>query len=290
MIKISIITVTLNSIQFLPDALESIRMQSYSNIEYIVIDGGSTDGTIDVLRKTNLVSHFVSEKDEGIYDALNKGIRMATGDVIGILHSSDLFASNQTLQNIRDVFASNTLSSGEQKRIDVVYGDLVYVDAEDTDTITRSWVSQAFKPKLINRGWMPPHPTVFIRSEIFKKHGLYDLKYKIAADYDYLIRLFNDNNLTTYYLPKVITKMRVGGISNNGINNLVCKSKEDYKIIRNHKISLPLWVLFLKNISKIPQLAFNKTITNRLRNAGRQLEPGIPNTLRSLAFQDQAST
>jgi len=246
--------VTLNSIKFLADALESIRQQTYANIEYIVIDGGSTDGTIDVLRKTRLVSHFVSEKDKGIYDALNKGIKMATGDVIGILHSNDMFATTHTLQNIRDVFASSTLTTGEHKRIDVVYGDLVYVEAEDTNNIIRNWESQSFQPKLINRGWMPPHPSVFIRKEVYQKHGFYDLSYKIAADYDYLIRVFKDNNLTTYYLPKVITKMRKGGISNNGIKNLICKSKEDYKIIKYHKMSFPLWVLLLKNISKLPQL------------------------------------
>jgi len=271
MIKISIITVTYNSIQYLAETIQSMRDQTYLNVEYIVIDGGSTDGTLKYLYESKQFDQIVSEKDGGIYDALNKGLKLASGDIIGILHSNDLFASDQTLQEIRNAF-----SSGKKK--DIVYGDLDYTEADNTNHILRSWVSQSFKPGLIQRGWMAPHPTLFIRREVYEKHGFYNIKYKISADYDYMIRLFQDVMLTTFYLPKVLSKMRKGGVSNTGINNLITKSKEDYLIIKHHKISFPLWVLFLKNITKLPQLFLRNqnNIKSNLQTNHSQTYSNIP--------------
>ena len=254
--KISIITATYNSIQHLPDVIKIIRQQPFPNIEYIVIDGGSTDGTIEYLRQSNLISQLISEPDKGIYDALNKGIQLATGDIIGFLHSDDILASDQTLQNISHVFATASPITG--KKPDVVYGDLVFVEQQDTSKIVRYWKSQPFKHQLLQRGWMPPHPTVFMLREVYEKHGFFNINLKCSADYDYILRVFRDKTLTISYLPEVITKMRMGGISTGGIRNLLNKRKEDYWVLKNNKMPFPLWILLAKNVSKITQLIFKK--------------------------------
>ena len=254
--KISLITATYNSIQHLPDVINSIQQQSFLNIEYIVIDGGSTDGTIEYLREINLITQLVSEPDKGIYDALNKGIQLATGDIIGFLHSDDLLASTQTLESIANVFATTSPITG--RKPDVVYGDLVFVEQHDTNKIVRFWKSQPFKPHLLQRGWMPPHPTVFMRRELYEKHGLFNINLKCSADYDYILRVFQDKTLTISYLPEVITKMRMGGMSTGGMRNLFNKKKEDYWVLKNNKMPFPLWILFAKSVSKIPQLIFRK--------------------------------
>ena len=254
--KISIITATYDSIQHLPDVISCIGQQTYPNIEYIVIDGGSTDGTVEYLKQSKLVSQIISEPDKGIYDALNKGIQLATGEIIGFLHSDDVLASPQTLENIAKVFL--TVSPATGKMPDVVHGDLVFVDQNNTNKIVRYWKSQSFKPGLLERGWMPPHPTIFIRKEVYEKYGFFNINLKCAADYDYILRVFQDKTLTITYLPEVITKMRMGGMSTGGFKNLINKKKEDYWVLKNNKMPYPLWILLAKNVSKIPQLFFRK--------------------------------
>ncbi|MFA5329313.1 MAG: glycosyltransferase family 2 protein [Prolixibacteraceae bacterium] len=282
--KISIITATYNSLQHLPDVINSIGEQTYANIEYIVIDGGSTDGTVEQLKQSNLVSQIITEPDQGIYDALNKGIKMATGDIIGFLHSDDLFSSSETLQHIVDAFSTSSqkiqnsafsLPSGEMSGVrheggrterhgggrevaSVVYGDLVFVDPHATNKVVRYWKSQPFKPELLKQGWMPPHPTVFMRREVYQKHGLFNINLKCAADYDYILRVFQDPTLKIVYLPEVITKMRMGGMSTGGFKNLINKKREDYWVLKKNKMPFPLWILLAKNVSKIPQLFFRK--------------------------------
>lgn len=255
--KISLITATYNSIQHLPTVLDSIHQQTYPNIEFIVIDGGSTDNTVEYLKQSKLQIQIVSEPDRGIYDALNKGIQMATGDIIGFLHSDDLFASTQIIENIARAFTIPS-KSGKEGTPDIVYGDLVFVDQQDTSKMVRYWKSQPFKPILIQRGWMPPHPTVFMRREVYEKHGLFNLNLKCAADYEYILRVFRDPTLTIAYLPEVITKMRMGGMSTGGLKNLINKMKEDYWVLKNNQMPYPLLILFAKNFSKIPQLIFRK--------------------------------
>lgn len=283
--KVSIITATYNSIQHLPDVIESIRQQTYPNIEYIVIDGGSTDGTVEYLKQSNLVSQIISEPDNGIYDALNKGIQLATGDIIGFLHSDDILASPQTLENIVRAFSTTSQVGKEddsltgnddwtnlpptggikgglygrgQEGTSVVFGDLVFVEQQDTNKIVRYWKSQSFKPDLLQRGWMPPHPTIFMRHEVYAKHGLFNINLKCSADYDYILRVFQDQSLTITYLPEVITKMRMGGMSTGGLKQLINKKKEDYWVLKHNKMPFPLWILLAKNFSKIPQLIFKK--------------------------------
>lgn len=244
MMKISIITATYNSVDTLPSCFKSIEKQTF-DIEYVVVDGNSKDGTLQLIKQANIINKYISEPDDGIYDALNKGLEIASGDIIGFLHSDDLFASNDIIENIYLTF--------ERTCADIVYGDLEYVDKSNTNKVIRKWESRTFKMELLKRGWMPAHPTVFIKRDVYKKHGVFDLNFKIAADYDLMLRIFSDSSLKFAYLPKVVTKMRVGGESNKSFKNILLKSIEDYKVLRKNKIKYPLLALMCKIISKIPQ-------------------------------------
>lgn len=247
MVKISIITATYNSQKHLPGALKSLSLQRYPHVEHIVIDGASKDKTLACLQENGKVDQLLSEPDNGLYDALNKGIKLATGDVIGFLHSDDRFASEWTLQHIADLFSENP-------ELDMVYGDLVYVHNGNHNRVVRCWKSCDFTPRLLQRGWMPPHPTVFVRKEVYRKHGFFDCRYRISADYDQLLRILRDESLHLSYLPEVITLMQKGGESTGKMGNLIRKTGEDYLVIRNHNFSFPLWVLIMKNFSKLVQL------------------------------------
>ena len=244
--KVSIITATYNSSKNISTAISSISNQDYSNIEWIVIDGNSSDKTVELI-KNNFKGDLklISEKDAGIYDALNKGVQTATGNIIGFVHSDDFLASENILSKISSIF--------NNEDVDGIYGDLKYVDKEDTSKVIRYWKSQSFKPELLGKGWMPAHPTLFLRKEVYQKYGLFNLDYKIAADYDFLLRIFRDKSLKFYYLPEVITKMRLGGASNSSIKNMLKKSGEDYQALKKNNIKNPLKALILKNLSKVSQ-------------------------------------
>ncbi len=230
--KVSIITATYNSEASIASALKSIEKQDYEYIEWIIIDGSSKDKTLVIIKNGYSGSlKIVSEKDKGIYDALNKGVGMASGDIIGFLHSDDLFAFRNIISQIASVF--------NQSQVDGVYGDLQYVDKEDTAKVIRFWKSEPFKPQLLDRGWMPAHPSLFLRKEVYKKHGLFNLDYNIAADYDLMLRIFSDKSLKFHYLPKVVTKMRVGGASNRSLKNIKLKSTEDLKALKANGIKKP---------------------------------------------------
>ena len=243
--KISLITVTYNCEDTLSDTFDSVRSQKCEQLEYIVIDGGSSDSTVDIIKQNeDIISFWESEADEGIYDAMNKGLRRATGDVIGFLHSDDMFFSGNTLKSIIEV--------AEDKRPDVIYGNLEYVNAKSTDKVVRRWNSRDFKESLLKQGWMPPHPTLYIRKQVVEETGFFDTSFRIAADYDYILRLFSRKGLKTHYMPKVIVKMRLGGESNKSISNIIRKSKEDIRALRKNKVG-GLFTLIGKNLSKIPQ-------------------------------------
>ncbi len=243
--KISLITVTYNCEETLSDTFDSVRSQNCEQLEYIVIDGGSSDSTVDIIKQNeDIISYWESEADEGIYDAMNKGLRRATGDVIGFLHSDDMFFSGNTLKSIIEV--------AEDESPDVIYGDLEYVNAKYTDKVIRRWNSCDFKGSLLKKGWMPPHPTLYIRKQIVEETGFFDTSFRIAADYDYILRLFTRKGLKTHYLPKVIVKMRLGGESNKSVSNIIRKSKEDVRALRKNKVG-GLFTLIGKNLSKIPQ-------------------------------------
>jgi len=253
----SIITATYNSAETIQETIESVLSQNDCDIEYVVVDGQSNDGTLEIIKKNesrfNGRMRWFSEPDRGIYDALNKGIRLATGDIIGMLHSDDVFASSSVINAIQEVF--------EKTNADVVYGDLVYVDQKNPEKVLRYWRSQPFHSALLLRGWMPAHPTVFMKKEIYEQHGGFDLSFSISADYDFLLRVFQDDSLHSVYLAQVITKMRVGGTSNKTIRNIVIKSKEDYRALRKNGFSHTGWILAMKNFSKITQFFRTKTLS-----------------------------
>lgn len=243
--KISIITVTYNSAQTLEDSINSLNSQDYSDIEHIIIDGASTDSTLRIIEKyKHRVSIFLSEKDNGIYDALNKGIALATGDIVGFLHSDDLFADDGVLSQIATEFSKNN--------IDAVYGDLNYVSRFDTTKTIRRWVSGTSKRYKFRNGWMPPHPTFYMKREHYLSLGSFDLKYSISADYESIIRYLWKNNLCATYIPKVFINMRVGGESNRSLANIWKKTKEDINVMIKYGIN-PIRGIIFKNLSKISQ-------------------------------------
>ncbi|KML18772.1 glycosyltransferase family 2 protein [Enterobacter quasiroggenkampii] len=243
--KVSIITATYNSVATISDTLLSLDAQTYDNIEYIIIDGASRDSTIELIHNTSRrVTKIISEPDKGIYDALNKGIQAATGDIIGFLHSDDLLAYPDVITDVVSKFKEN--------QCDAVYGDLEYVSKDNVNNVVRRWNSGVFKRFKMQLGWMPPHPSFYMKRELYLKWGMFNLQYKISADYDSLVRYLWVNSASVSYLPKVLTKMRVGGMSNRSFSNIVQKSKEDIKVMRNNGLLWPI-VLVCKNFSKLPQ-------------------------------------
>ena len=246
-LKVSLITATYNSVKTFEMCANSVLNQTYSNIEYIIVDGQSDDGTIELL-KSMAITHeninWISEADKGIYDALNKGLSQATGDIVGFVHSDDVLASDTILTEIADDF--------ENKSLDGVYGDLEYVAKENSNSVIRHWKSKPFHPNLLNKGWMPAHPTLFLKRDVYEKYGDFDLSYNIAADYDFMLRILKDQTLKFSYLPEVITKMRVGGASNRSIKNIIQKTREDYTAVKSNQVGGLITVL-RKNTSKIKQ-------------------------------------
>jgi glycosyltransferase len=244
-LKISIISVCYNSSKTILDTIRSVNSQSYPNIEHVFIDGLSSDNTLEIIRSNSEITNLIiSEEDDGLYDAINKGVLNATGDIIALLHSDDIFSSSEII--------SDLIAKINNEDLDGVYGDLQYVDKKNTNKIIRLWKSCEFNTNLLGKGWMPAHPTLILKKEVYTKHGVFNKSFKISADYDFMIRILKDPNLKFGYLSKVVTKMRVGGASNRNIKNIIKKSKEDYRAIRSNNIGGVL-TLFLKNTSKIKQ-------------------------------------
>jgi glycosyltransferase len=244
-LKLSIITAVYNRQATVAQAIESVSSQTHDNVEHLIIDGGSADGTLtEVQRLAHPGMRVISEPDRGIYDALNKGIRHATGDVVGLMHSDDFFAHDRVLEKVAFAFASTGA--------DAVYGDLDYVAAQETSRVIRRWQSGEFAPHLLARGWMPPHPTLFVRREEMMRLGLYNTDYRIAADYEAILRWFGKGGLQLAYIPEVLVKMRVGGESNRSLGRILQKSREDYRALRTNDVG-GVQALAWKNLSKLPQ-------------------------------------
>ena len=277
--RISLITATFNSSKNISDCLNSVVSQDYPNIEHIVIDGGSNDETLEIVKSFPSVTNYISEPDKGIYDALNKGIKLATGDVIGFVHSDDILADKTIISKIVECFepplpsitlCHSTHQSGnffsyervrdslsnnkKRKKVDGVFGNLVFVDPEDMDKIVRSWTSTTFDRKQVKQGWMPPHPALFLRREVYDKHGLFDISFKIAGDYDFMLRVMLDDCINLKLLPETIVKMRHGGASTGNLRELIRKKQEDIRAMQNNGFAFPLWLLMMKNFRKLPQL------------------------------------
>ncbi len=247
--KISIITSVFNNKEQIANAIDSVLSQTYKNIEYIVIDGASTDGTIDVIKSYgDKIDIFVSEKDEGIYSGLNKGIQLASGDIIGFLHSDDFYLHDNILEMVVEKF--------KRRKCDGVYGDLIYVDKNDTNRIVRHWNSGKFEYNKLKKGWMPPHPAFFLKKSVYEEFGLYDTNFKISADYNFILKVLSSNKIKVCYLPNVLYVMRLGGASNKNLKNLIRKSKEDLRALRLNNIG-NIFSLLKKITSKIPQFFKN---------------------------------
>lgn len=245
--KISIVTAVYNSAKSLQSCLHSVNMQNHPFVEHVIVDGGSTDGSVEIVNTTpHRLGTFVSEPDTGIYNAINKGILRSNGDIVGLLHADDLFDSANVLSEVSDLFKS----SGA----DMVYGDLEYVSAKNTSKVIRYWKSGPFKPGMMKRGWMPPHPTVFVRKSLFEKHGLYREDMKIAADYEWLLRWIHFGGVKPAYLPWVVTRMRVGGASNRCLKSILRKTKEDLRAWQiNGKAIMGYPAIVWKNLGKVRQ-------------------------------------
>jgi glycosyltransferase len=257
--KVSIITVVFNAERTICDCLISVKNQRYKNIEHLIIDGLSSDKTLSII-EDNIYDSIVlkSEADSGIYDALNKGILSATGEIIGILHSDDFYSYPDVIDEVMEFFSDPS--------VDAVYGNLNYVSKEGDFDVIRHW-NAAPTVKTSSMcctewasmfgGWMPPHPTLFIRSSCYRKIGGFNTKYKIAADYDFIWRLFAQPKFKAIYLDAVMINMRVGGISNRSIFYIIKKSSEDWQILRSLNLSfvLAVKILIYKNISKFHQFS-----------------------------------
>ena len=246
--KISIITVVRNSVATINDTIDSVLNQTHKDLEYIVVDGVSTDGTIDVIRSYgNKIDKLISEQDMGLYDAMNKGIGLATGDIIGFLHSDDLYTDNEVLSKVSIEFENNS-------SLDACYSDLVYTHQLNTSKIVRYWKSSKYIPGSFSKGWSPPHPTFFVNRKIYEKFGKFDLKYSISSDIDLMIRLLEVHKINAVYVPQLWVKMRMGGISTK-IKNLIKQNIEVLSVLKKHNLPKNIFIFFIhKIISRAKQL------------------------------------
>lgn len=249
-VSISIVTATKNCAKTLPDCLGSIKNQNYISREHVIVDGASTDGTLEIINQhSDQITKFVSENDKGIYDALNKGIQLSTGDVIGFLHADDMFTSDDVLSRIAQAF--------EDPEVCAVYGDLDYVSKNDITKVIRRWRSNPFRKGDLAWGWMPAHPTLYVRREWYLKIGGFDVSYVIAADYWSVLKLFMSPSFKALHIPHVLVAMRTGGVSNKSINAIIQKSMEDWRALRSCDFTLlrAFRAIVCKNLKKILQFA-----------------------------------
>ena len=244
--KITIITVVFNGAKYIRSAIQSVLSQDYDNIEYIVIDGGSTDGTVDIVKEyQDKISVFISEPDEGIYDAMNKGIALATGNVIGILNSDDFYIDEFVIEKVVKEF--------EEKNVDSVYADLVYVEPKNLNKTVRYYDSSKFNPSKFSYGWMPAHPTFFVKKDTYEKHGVFRTDLKIAADFDILIRFLLTHKISYSYMQEVLVKMRVGGVSTS-FNSIWINNIETLRVCRDNGIKTNIFKILSKYPAKISGL------------------------------------
>jgi len=243
-LKISIITVAINAQNTIERCITSVLRQNFKNVQYILIDGKSTDNTLQIIDKyKDSIDILISEPDNGVYDAMNKGIAVATGDIIGTINADDFFADDDVLYNIAKVFTEQDTG--------ILYGDLDYIDPNDK--VIRKWRSGKYKKGMFNWGWMPPHPTFYCRKKLFDDFGIYRLDYGSAADYELMLRFIHLNNTNTYYLNKVMIKMVIGGLSNKNVTNRVQAMRFDLKAMRNNNIFLPMVTILFKPLRKVVQ-------------------------------------
>lgn len=244
--KITIITVVYNAEKHLRDCIESVLSQDYQNLEYILIDGNSIDQSYVIAQEyKERITVLLSEPDRGMYDALNKGITLATGEIIGILNADDIFAATNVVSEIAKTF--------QMHEVDAVYGDLNYVAQNNIESVQRKWRSKSAKPSDLALGWMPAHPTLYLKKNLFKQFGVYELGYGSAADYELILRYLYRYQISTFYLSKLMVNMRNGGMSNQSAKGRFAALLNDYAALKNNKVPLPLLALLLKKVRKIKQ-------------------------------------
>ena len=243
--KLSIITISFNSENTISDTFDSVKNQSFKNYEYLLIDGGSVDGTLTIAKKQNHISKIVSEPDKGIYDALNKGIKNSNGEIIGFLNSDDTFYDENSLKIISEAFDKDT---------DCVFGDLIYTDKNEK--IKRVWKGSEFKKGAFKKGWMPAHPTFYCRRSVYEKLGLYDDSFKIAGDFELMLRFLEKNNIRSKYIPHTLVNMKVGGVSNNTLKSKWDILKEEFSAFKQNKISINKLSYIYHKAKKIKEFQF----------------------------------
>jgi glycosyltransferase involved in cell wall biosynthesis len=246
--KISIITVSYNSEKFIESCIRSVKDQSYKNLEHIIIDGASTDNTLNLLNLyKNTLTKIVSEKDKGIYDAMNKGLNISNGDIVGFLNSDDFYSDKNVIAKVMSLFKKDP-------SLDACYSDLVYTNQNDTTKIVRYWKSNKFTPGSFKKAWYPPHPTLFVRKSIYEKLGGFDLSYSIASDVDLMMRFFEVNRIKVRYVQEVWVKMRLGGKSNKNLYNIWRQNWEIICSMKKNGLSLNFFSFFIyKAISRLKQ-------------------------------------
>jgi glycosyltransferase involved in cell wall biosynthesis len=244
--KVSIITIAYNSAETIEDTIQSVLAQDYTDVEYIIVDGASKDNTLEIINKyKSKITTVVSEKDKGIYDAMNKGVQLATGDIVGILNSDDFYADNTVISDVVKQF--------ETTRCDGLYGDLVYVNREQTDKVIRTWNAGPYIAGKFLKGWMPPHPTFFVKKSKYNELGHYNLALRSAADYELMLRFIHKHQIKLSYLPRIMTKMRSGGQSNISLKNRIKANMEDRMAWKINDLRPGLFTLTWKPLSKVIQ-------------------------------------
>lgn len=244
--KISIVSVCFNAASTIRGMLDSVAAQTHGDIEHLVIDGGSSDGTVELVRRHGTrVSTLVSEPDGGVWDAMNKGLRIATGDVVGFLNADDEFINGNVVARIAEVMANTEL--------DACYADLIYVARDDPRRVLRNWVSEPFRPGLFLKGWMPAHPTFYARRSVFDRHGGFDPKFPLQADFELTMRLLEVHRIRVRHVPEYWVRMRSGGQSNASLGRVLRGNREAWLIARHHGLPVPPWYPLTKMLSRLPQ-------------------------------------
>jgi glycosyltransferase involved in cell wall biosynthesis len=244
--KISIITAVFNAAGTIEETLLSVAQQTHPAVEHVVVDGASSDATLEIIAcHRDKLTRFVSEPDHGVYDAMNKGLALASGEVVGFLNADDVYRHPDVLARVAAAMADPA--------IDACYADLVYVDRERTSRVVRHWVSRDYAPGLFEKGWMPAHPTFFVRKSVYEKLGGFDLRYRLQADFDLALRFMGIHGIQARYVPEVWVRMRMGGMSNNSIRNMIRGNIEAYSACRTNGLNVPPWFILTKVLSRVPQ-------------------------------------
>ena len=249
---VSIITPVLNAEATIEDTIKSVLGQSYANIEYIIVDNGSTDATLKIIEKyKHNITKLAFETQKGIYTTMNKGLSLASGDIVGILNSDDFYVNNSIVETIVKVMS--------EKKVDACYGDLVYVGRYDTDKVIRYWRSSQYHEGLFDKGWIPAHPTFFVKRWVYDKYGVFDSSLPVVADHELLLRFMYQHKIKTYYVPQVLVKMRLGGLSNNNILNIFKQNLAIIKTLRKNKIKVFLPLFFVNKFMERLKQFFYKS-------------------------------